>query len=474
MLATAQKSNSVIERDDIARNLSRSWDDLFGMDADQVASLQLEGARARFSQLRPAIKALDAEAKFAGIDRIDSLDDIPKLLFQHSAYKAYPISFIEKNRFDMLTRWLAGYTSVDLSDVDVKGIDTIDGWLDALDQQTAVRVVHTSGTTGKLSFFPRTTLELSLWYEGMLKIHEPFGDQPGVFLGDDHVRLPCIMPSARHGRYVGLRNMELLESRLVPTPDELYSYKTTLSADLASLSGRIRVAQAKGELAQMTIPESMRAAMRDYLASQERATEEGAEFFQEIAKKLQGRRILIGGTTNMIYNAALGGLKLGMRNMFAPDSVAMHGGGAKGLVLPADHMETIMEFSGIRKWHISYGMSELIGFIPYCEHGHYHVPPYDIPFILDPETGAAYPRKGTATGRFAYLDLISQTLWGGLISGDKVTLNFDGGCSCGRTGAYIEGHIERYAATVTGDDKVTCAATVDNTDAALKQLLDIA
>ena len=96
MLATAQKSNSVIERDDIPRSLSRSWDDLFGMDADQVASFQLEGARARFSQLRPAIKALDAEAKFAGIDRIDSLDDISKLLFQHSACKAYPVSCIEK------------------------------------------------------------------------------------------------------------------------------------------------------------------------------------------------------------------------------------------------------------------------------------------------------------------------------------------------------------------------------------------
>ena len=473
MLDTAQKSNSVIERDDIARSLSRSWDDLFGMDADQVAAFQLEGARERFGRLRPKIKALDAEAKFAGIDRIETLDDAAKLLFQHSAYKAYPVSFIEKNRFDMLTRWLSGYTSVDLSDIDVKGIDTIDGWLNALDQQSVLRVIHTSGTTGKLSFFPRTTLELNLWYEGMVKIHAPF-DGSGVLLGDDNVRLPCITPVPRYGKYVGQRNNDMLAARLTPTPDDLHTYKTTLNPDLVSLSGRIRVAQAKGELAQMTIPESMRGAMRQYLASLERATEEGAEFFQDIARKLQGQRVLMCGTTNSIYHAALGGLKLGMRNMFAADSIGMHGGGAKGLVLPPDHMETIMEFSGIRTWHISYGMSEVIGFMPCCKHGHYHIPPYDIPFVLDPETGAAHPRKGKQTGRFACLDLISQTLWGGLITGDKVTLNFDGGCPCGRTGAYIEGPIERYSATVTGDDKITCAATVDNTDAALKQLLDIA
>jgi len=152
----------------------------------------------------------------------------------------------------------------------------------------------------------------------------------------------------------------------------------------------------------------------------------------------------------------------------------MHGGGGKGTVLPPDYLETIIEFSGIRKWDVSYGMTELIGFIPKCEQGHYHVPPYDIPFVLDPESGAAYPRKGIVTGRFAFLDLLSQTSWGGLVSGDKVTINFDGGCACGRTGAYIHSDIERYSATVTGDDKITCAATVDNTDAALKQLLDLA
>ena len=60
---------------------------------------------------------------------------------------------------------------------------------------------------------------------------------------------------------------------------------------------------------------------------------------------------------------------------------------------------------------------------------------------------------------------------GGVISGDKVTTDWDRACPCGREGAFIHGDIERYPTNVTGDDKITCAATVDNTDAALQKLL---
>ena len=44
-------------------------------------------------------------------------------------------------------------------------------------------------------------------------------------------------------------------------------------------------------------------------------------------------------------------------------------------------------------------------------------------------------------------------------------------CPCGRKGGFMHDKISRYNTNVTGDDKITCSATVDNTDAALQSLL---
>jgi hypothetical protein len=69
------------------------------------------------------------------------------------------MSYLERSQFNKLTRWLNGLTTQDLSEVDASGVTLIDEWMDLLDAQTELRVFHTSGTTGKLSFLPRTDRE---------------------------------------------------------------------------------------------------------------------------------------------------------------------------------------------------------------------------------------------------------------------------------------------------------------------------
>jgi hypothetical protein len=169
--------------------------------------------------------------------------------------------------------------------------------------------------------------------------------------------------------------------------------------------------------------------------------------------------------------ASLEGLNKGISGVFGADSVAAMGGGGKDVKLPANWRQSVEEFSGIHRWTTNYSMTELTGPIPRCREGHYHVPPYFVPFLLDPESGHTLPREGRQTGRFAALDLLAQTFWGGVISGDRVTIEWDRTCTCGFKGPHLLDPVSRYAATVTGDDKITCAATVDNTDAALQQLL---
>jgi hypothetical protein len=468
-------ANDGIEPDDITAMINRSWDDLFGMERRDAEAFQITALRRRFTEQRPRLKALRALADSAEVSGISQLTDVVPLLFQDSVYKSYPVSLIEKNRFDLLTKWLGGYTTVDLEHVDVSACSGIDEWLDALETQTPLRVIHTSGTTGKLSFFPRSTVEVETWFLSYVKTIEGYGAEPGTRLGHPgDVRMPVVFPIPRYGRYIAQRNLRMLESRVTPTPEQLYTLTNgTLSADLVSLSGRIRMAQAKGELAKMQLPEAMRVAMRRYLAETERRPAESAEFFRRMVDELQGQRVFVSSTSNILFEAATAGLARGMRQVFAPDSIGMTGGGGKGIVLPANWLDVIKEFTGISRWIMNYGMSEMVGVMPMGDDGWYHVPPYYIPFLLDPETGALLPREGVVTGRFAFHDLLAQTNWGGVITGDKVTIDWDGESPSGRKGPRIRADIERYSAAVTGEDKVTCAATVDNTDSALQALLAI-
>ena len=107
-----------------------------------------------------------------------------------------------------------------------------------------------------------------------------------------------------------------------------------------------------------------------------------------------------------------------------------------------------------------YGMSEIGGFHWACEHGHYHLLPWVIPFVLDPETSEPLPRTGTVTGRAAFYDLLNDSHWGGIISGDEVTIHWDTPCPCGRKSVYLSHDIMRYSEKEgVEDDRISCSAT---------------
>ena len=129
-----------------------------------------------------------------GITDIRSIEDAAPLLFKHSVYKSYPISFLEKSAFGRLTRWLQGLTSLDLSGVDPAGCESIDDWIELLDSRSDLRLIHSGGTTGKLSFVPRSEREMPSMVHGWRRYFERFGpkarddiegidDVPVVYVG---------------------------------------------------------------------------------------------------------------------------------------------------------------------------------------------------------------------------------------------------------------------------------------------------
>ena len=80
--------------------------------------------------------------------------------------------------------------------------------------------------------------------------------------------------------------------------------------------------------------------------------------------------------------------------------------------------------------------------------------------ILDQPGEKLLPREGIVEGRFAFMDPTTEYRWGGMISGDKVKVDF-GACPCGRRGMTVLNPVHRYTEITGDEDKIQCAGTID-------------
>jgi hypothetical protein len=184
-------------------------------------------------------------------------------------------------------------------------------------------------------------------------------------------------------------------------------------------------------------------------------------WYTKLIEQYRGRRVKITGNFAELTRVAMTGKAKGMTCGFAPDSIISSGAGMKGFKdAPADWEDRIKQFFGINRICNIYGMSECVGSAPQCEHGFYHFFPHVIPYVLDKDA-KELPRKGVQTGRMVLFDLLAETYWGGCISGDQVTMHWDEDCSCGWKGPRIAKTITRFAEMEGGDDKITCAGSVE-------------
>ena len=175
-------------------------DDCFVLEGTELEKVQLRALQTRFSELTPKITAVSDLAKRQGVLSINSLNDILPILFTHTVYKSYPLSFIEKRKFDQLTKWMAKFSTIDLSNVVLDNPKTIDEWLGQLESQSELMVVHSSGTTGKLSFLPRTMIDMENYKNGLYMMLET---TTGINFHEE--RVPIFFPGYRDGRQLELR-----------------------------------------------------------------------------------------------------------------------------------------------------------------------------------------------------------------------------------------------------------------------------
>lgn len=448
-----------------------SPNEVFSMAPGDVEDLRLHLVRQRFDMLRPAVSMLDSLASNQKLDSIESLNDAVPLLFQHTVYKSYPLSILENGRFDRLTGWLGALTAHDLSGFDASACTSIDEWLARLDAETPMRLVHTSGTGGKLSFIPRSTAEAMSFENAWYQHHQPFGDEPPVPLKG--TGMPLLAFGYRYGYNASQRRFEALVTSVAGAEDRcLALFPVQLSADLLSLSGRLAAAEASGDMSAAKVSPSLIARRDEFLKMQQDRPRYAREFVIEAAERFRGQRVVMTGTLSAYLDVMTQAEELGLSSLFAPTSVITAGGGFKGRTdIPADWESRLTAVLGLREIPFTYGMTELMAYMKACPRGNFHLPPYVAPYVLDPDDSTPSPRTGVSTGRFAFVDLLASSYWGGFVTGDKVTLHWDDECGCGRLGTWIDPVIERYMTLRGGDDKISCARVGEAHDQALEYLL---
>ncbi len=439
--------------------LDNTFDLNFSLSRAEIDTFQKHWIQKRFDQLKDKILFLNKLAREHDIAAINDIDDVLPLLLGHTVYKSYPMSYLERNRFDKLTKWLAGLISIDISDVDASSITCIDDWMDLLDEQTPLMLFNSSGTTGKLSFMPRTRSQAE---QTAILVANMMRDWDGPNSRTDMVKhnRPLINPGYRYGGGTGPRLAGVQVDLFAGGDDNaLFLYPDTrMSADLQSLAGRIRVAEAKGELGALEISPALLQRREEFQARERNRPQAMATFLEEAYRRFGGQDVYIGAIYGMILDWAEDGLKRGQKQIFGPDSFLSCGGGTKGRVFPENWRNIIQDFLGFNNFYETYGMTECMGMAGLCSEGHYHLPVTTVPFLLDPRSGNILPRRDGTTGRFAFFDLLPETYWGAIITGDKVTMGgWDESCACGRTGYYVEKEINRYSAEEGGDDKVLCS-----------------
>jgi hypothetical protein len=209
-------------------------------------------------------------------------------------------------------------------------------------------------------------------------------------------------------------------------------------------------------------PEMIAGAERDGEARMQ-AVEADIQIFLDKLFARRAEPIYLFAGVSMLWRIVETGRARGLADgAFNPELVVFTGGGMKGFRGPADYRADALRFFGITpdRWLGTYGMTEMNSQFFNCSEDRFHCPPTTIPLILDKagETLLNQP-AGLVEGRGGFFDTTLDGRWGGVISGDRLTVDFSP-CACGRHSPSVVG-VARYRDLPEGDEKLTCAGQID-------------
>jgi len=388
-----------------------------------------------------------------GIERIDAVGDLVPLLFSDATYKSYPDSYVSRRNWRALGAWIDTLSvRSGAVDLDFDGVETIDDWIVRL-RAAGHYVYASSGTSGRASLFQVSDVDRArdqeffrLWWRWAA----------GITPAQDREVFALFPPSGNH-RMVESFGLQAKAFAKGGSPNFI-STKPLHFEDVNALS-RLR-----RQIQQGSATPSQVKAFEDGAAQQQEYMRESIGRLADRLVEHRAEPAIFMGFWVVLYHVIQAAKERGWPGGLHPDSAILVGGGLKGAQLPDGFEHGIRKDFGLpaSRYMQVYGMSELTTAWPRCTEGGYHAPAWVIPLVLD-DSGEQLvrPADGRVEGRLAIIDLSLDARWGGMISGDRVTLNL-GRCRCGRGSPAVDGEIVRYSDLPDSEDKVTCAGTMDD------------
>lgn len=419
------------------------------MRATQIAALD-----ERLQERVDKIKLVGLRAREAGITEIRDFADIVPLLLPHTAYKSYPESILAERKWDRLTKWLGTVSSHPLDNVDLAGVLDVDDWIGRLER--AGRFVScTSGTTGKPAMLIGSQFDMD-WAGRDNVAGYAWGS--GVKPAQDRL-IFGIAPIAQVPRNQAIS--AALENAFQVPGTQRFAYPVP-PITIGSITKMITLRKA---IADGTAKPSEIAEFEATSAARQKAMDAAVGICADALIAARGELLYVSGMWAPLHQVAAEIRNRGYSAKdFNPDNTCYIAGGLKGAVLPPDYREYIYETFNLRpgRNHQIYSMQEIGSVMPRCQKGgRYHIPPWLIclPLNRDGNELVAPLGKGAIEGRAAFFDLSMDGRWGGIISGDKIEIDYSP-CECGARSPSIRDNIVRYS-DLAGDDKIACSGTVD-------------
>jgi hypothetical protein len=427
--------------------------DRYAYPASDLRTAQIEAMNERFQDRVDRIKLLALRAKEADATEISSLDDMVPLLFPHTAYKSYPESFLAEKKWDRLAKWLGTVSSWPISPIETADVVDIDDWIARLEAKGHY-LSCSSGTTGKSAMLIASKADMD-WSKRENVAAFSWGS--GVAPAQDR-RIFGLAPVAAVPRNMVIRDA-LYEAFSLPG-DEPFRYPVP-PITVGAITGMITLRKA---IADGTALPGDIVKFEAVSAERQAAVEAATGISAEALIAARKDKLYVSGMWASLYKIAEAVRAKGYSGAdFHPDNTCYVGGGLKGAQLPPNYREYVFETFNISPERVyqMYGMQEIGSSMPRCQKGgRYHVPPWLVPLVLNRDGDRlAGEMKGQVEGRAAFFDLSLDGRWGGVTSGDKVTVDFDA-CPCGHAGPTVLDTIARYK-DLEGDDKISCAGTVD-------------
>ena len=380
----------------------------------------------------------------AGIEhikaRLTSTDDI---------FKGCRQAWLDKKDFAAMNSWLSGifYRNIEM---DKQGIVSIDGWLNGL-EAAGVKVSYSSGTSGSMSFVPRSESDWAMSrtanaaYLAPLLVSRGIIKTPARFLLGPAVTL--LSPGEFRGMavrmglstfdafFLGFRGGMMGNQKLITEMAPLFG-KTHFLYDIPFSASVLR------SLRHGTLNRDDLRQLEDFNAlvvgKREQSYLQLAGAMEESASS--GKKIFVFGAPYQFGEFCEVMSAHGRRIPSKKGSILLFGGGWKSFSGEAmDREGLVLSLSwtfGLPPDDIleGYSMTEISVLMLRCRHGRFHIPPLIEPVIFDEELR---PLTGSGlSGRFGFLDSLAVSYPGFVISGDSVHL-VDGHCPCGLAGPGI-------------------------------------